>query len=154
MLCGADLLKGNIDEGLQGQLQIVDVDIELKKVPVKLSSIEVQQIIWLPLDVIHNVVEVLDHLVQPIQVGVLGQRGELVDGIKHADQLLASLGEEIKLVEDLRLIKVKRAGSRLTLQERTACCTLQHSLCVQRTDFVKSAAVKSDFRRTRSAQQK
>jgi len=101
MLCGADLLKGDVDEGLQGQLQIVDVDVELKKVPVKLSSVEVQQIIWLPLDVVHNVVEVLDHLVKPIQVGVLGQRGELVDGVKHADQLLAPLGEEVKLVEDL-----------------------------------------------------
>ena len=101
MLCGADLLKGNVDEGLQGQLQIMDVDVELQKVPVKLSFVEVQQIIRLPLDVIHNVVEVLDHLVQPIQVGVLGQRGELVDGVKHADQLLAPLGEEVKLVEDL-----------------------------------------------------
>jgi len=101
MLCGADLLKGNVDEGLQGQLQIMNVDVELKKVPVILSSIEVQQIIRLPLDVIHNVVEVFYHLVQPIQVGVLGQRGELVDGIKHADQLLAPLSEEVKLVEDL-----------------------------------------------------
>lgn len=101
MLSRANLFKGNIDEGLQRKLQVMDVDIELKKVPVKLCSVEVQQIIRLALYVIHNIVEVLDHLIKPIQVGVLSQRGELVDGVKHADQLLASLGEEVKFVEDL-----------------------------------------------------
>ena len=124
MLSGADLLKGGIDEGLQSKLQVMDVDIELKEVPVKLGSVEIQQVIGLALDVIHNVVEVLDHLVQPIQVSVLGQRRELVDGVEHADQLLAALGEEIKLVEDLGLIKVKWTGSRLTLcvEHRSLAC--------------------------------
>ena len=50
-------------------------------------------------------------------MGVLGQRGELMDGTEHADQLLAPLGEQIKLVEDLGLIKVKRACSGLTLPQ-------------------------------------
>lgn len=115
MLRRANLLEGCIDETLQGQLQVMYVDIELQEVPIKLSPVKIQEIIWLALDVIHDVVEVLDHLIQPIQVGVLGQGRELVDGAKHADQLLASLGEEIKLVEDLGLIKVKRTCSWLTL---------------------------------------
>lgn len=116
MLRRVNLLEGCIDEPLQCQLQVMYVDIELQEVSIKLSPVKVQEIIWLALDVIHNVVEVLDHLIQPIQVGVLGQRRELVDGAKHADQLLASLGEEIKFVKDLRLIEVKRTCSWLTLQ--------------------------------------
>ena len=115
MLRRANLLEGCIDETLQGQLQVMYVDIELQEVPIKLSPVKIQEIIWLALDVINDVVEVLDHLIQPIQVGVLGQGRELVDGAKHADQLLASLGEEIKLVEDLGLIKFKRTCSWLTL---------------------------------------
>lgn len=118
MLCRADLLEGCIDETLQCQLQVMYVDIELQEVPIKLSPVKVQEIIWLALDVIHNVVEVLDHLIQPIQVGVLGQGRELVDGAKHTDQLLAALSEKIKLVEDLGLIKIKRTCSWLTLQQR------------------------------------
>ena len=118
MLCRANLLEGCIDETLQCQLQVMYVDIELQEVPIKLSPVKVQEIIWLALDVIHNVVEVLDHLIQPIQVGVLGQGRELVDGAKHTDQLLAALSEKIKLVEDLGLIKIKRTCSWLTLQQR------------------------------------
>lgn len=121
MLSRADLLKRHIDESLQCELQIVDVNIELQEVSVKLGSVEVQQIIRLPLDIIHNVIEIFDHLVQPIQVGVLGQRGELMDGVKHADQLLAALSEKIKFVEDLGLIKVKGAGSGLTLHNTFSC---------------------------------
>ena len=117
MLCRADVLEGRIDEGLQSQLQIMDIHVELQKVPVELGLVEVQQIIGLALDVIHNVVEVLDHLVQPIKVGVLSQRGELMNGGEHADQLLAALGEEVKLVEDLGLIEVKGCSPWLSLQE-------------------------------------
>lgn len=116
MLRGADLLERCVNEALQCQLQVMYIDIELKEVAVELSPVVVQEIIRLALDVIHNVVEVLDHLIQPIQVGVLSQDRELVDGAKHADKLLAPLGEEIKLVEDLGLIKVKRTCSWLTLQ--------------------------------------
>lgn len=116
MLCGVDLLEGCIDEALQCQLQVMYIDIKLKEVAVKLSPVVVQEIVWLALDVIHNVIEVLDHLIQPIQVGVLSQDRELVDGAKHADKFLAPLGEEIKLVEDLGLIKVKGTCSWLTLQ--------------------------------------
>lgn len=101
MLSGADLIEGGVDEGLQGQLQIVDVHIELKEVSIKLGLVEVQQVIGLALDVIHDIVEVLDHLVQAIQVGVLSQRRELMDSGEHADQLLAALSEEVKLVENL-----------------------------------------------------
>ena len=101
MLSGADLIEGGVDEGLQSQLQIMDVHIELKEVSIKLGLVEVQQVIGLALDVIHNIVEVLDHLVQAIQVGVLSQRRELVDSGEHADQLLAALSEEVKLVENL-----------------------------------------------------
>lgn len=116
MLRGADLLERCVNEALQCQLQVMYIDIELKEVAVELSPVVVQEIIRLALDVVHNVVEVLDHLIQPIQVGVLSQDRELVDGAKHADKLLAPLGEEIKLVEDLGLIKVKRTCSWLTLQ--------------------------------------
>ena len=118
MLCGANLLEGRIDKSLQSQLQVMYVDIEFQEVPVKLSPVKVQEIIGLALDVIHNVIEVLDHLIQPIQVSVLGQGRELVDGAKHTDQLLASLGEKIKLVEDLGLIKVERTCSWLALPQK------------------------------------
>ena len=44
----------------------MNVDVELQEVAIKLGLVKVQQIIWLALDVIHNVVEVLDHLIQPV----------------------------------------------------------------------------------------
>lgn len=146
MLCRANLLEGGVDEALQCQLQIVYVDIELQEVPIKLGLVEVQKIIWLALDVIHNVVEVLDHLIQAIQMGVLGQGRELMNRAKHRDQLLAPLGEKIKLVKDLGFIKVKRTCSWLTLQtnelplttsNKTTCAALitHHWLAVHRARF-------------------
>ena len=88
----------------------MDVDVKLQDVPVVLVLVEVQQVIGLPLDVIHNVGEVLDHLVQPIDVGVLGQGAELVDGREHVEQLLAALDEKVKLAKNAALVKGEDAA--------------------------------------------
>lgn len=77
ILCGRNVLKRGVDEGLHAGLQCMDVDIELQKVPIKLIPRVVQQIIWLALDVIYNVVEVPKHLFQAIDVSVRLKGGEL-----------------------------------------------------------------------------
>lgn len=67
------------------------VDIKLQVVPIKLRLIVVQQVIWFSLHIIHNVVEALDHQVQPINVGMMCKSGELMYGGEHGGQLVKSL---------------------------------------------------------------
>eukprot|EP00951_Prasinocladus_malaysianus_P027986 scaffold253275_cov43-Prasinocladus_malaysianus.AAC.5 len=113
---GGDVLKGRVDEALQRHLEVVDVDVELEDVAVKLVSPKVEQVVGLALDVVHDVVERLDHLVQAVDVRVLRQAGELMDGGEHVDELPAPLGEEVELAEDRLLVKVKLATFRVLCQ--------------------------------------
>lgn len=95
---------------LQLKFQVVDVDVELEEVTIELVARKVQQVVGLALDVVDDVVQALDHLLQPLNVRVLLQSGELVNCREHVDELVQALGEEIKLEEDGGLVKVERLG--------------------------------------------
>mmetsp|Transcript_9079 Transcript_9079/g.24441 ORF Transcript_9079/g.24441 Transcript_9079/m.24441 type:complete len:205 (-) Transcript_9079:1100-1714(-) len=107
VLGGGDMLKAAVHKALELVLQLMDVDVELQEVTVKLVAEEVQQIILLALDCVDDLLQVLDHLIQPIDVGVLLEGAELVDGGEHVNELVEALGEQVCLEEDGLLVKVK-----------------------------------------------
>jgi hypothetical protein len=54
-----------VNTHLKLDLQIMDVDVEFKVVPVKVVACVVQQIIGLALHIIYNLIEGLDHTLKP-----------------------------------------------------------------------------------------
>lgn len=97
MVSGCDVVEGVVDKALQLDLKIMDVHIELQEITIKLVLEEIQQVIGLALHIINDVIQILDHLLKPLDVGVLLQRAELVDGGEHVNQLVQPLGEQVKL---------------------------------------------------------
>lgn len=83
MFGGSDVLERRVDEALEGNLKVMDVDVELQEIPVKLILGEVHQVVWLALDIVHNVVEIFCHLLQPLDMRVLCQQRKRVNRAKH-----------------------------------------------------------------------
>mmetsp|Transcript_14323 Transcript_14323/g.34907 ORF Transcript_14323/g.34907 Transcript_14323/m.34907 type:complete len:222 (+) Transcript_14323:3726-4391(+) len=85
VLRAGDVLERAVDEPLQRHLQVVDVDVELEEIAVELVLGVVQQIVGLALEVVGDFEKVLDHLLEAIDVRVLGEGGELVNRGEHVD---------------------------------------------------------------------
>lgn len=94
---------------LHCDLQVIHIHIEFQEIAVKSVVGKVKEIIWPPLDIIHNLLNTLDHATQTLNMGVLCQAAELVNGAEQLLQLAASTGKQLILPKNLGLIKGKCA---------------------------------------------
>ena len=153
LLSSSNGLESLVDKALQLDLQVVDIDVELEEVAVKLGrrgggywkfilmgsmcqtsdvgagphpciysnfsylvAVEVQQVIGLPLHIVDDLVQVLDHLLKALNVSVLLQRRKLVDSGEHLNQLVQALGKQVELHEDALFIEMELLAGRVLSQ--------------------------------------
>ena len=76
-------------EGLQSGLQIVNVNIEFEEVAIKDCYGRIQKVILLAAEVIHQALKAAHQGSQPLNVCVLSQRTELINGCEHCSNLPA-----------------------------------------------------------------
>mmetsp|Transcript_78731 Transcript_78731/g.197816 ORF Transcript_78731/g.197816 Transcript_78731/m.197816 type:complete len:335 (-) Transcript_78731:299-1303(-) len=101
-----DLLKGLVDELAQVVLQVLDPDVELHVVTIELVLLEVQEVVALRLEGHEDGLEGVHQGLHAVET-MLGERGELLNGLEHVDQFVDPTAEEVEATKNQRLAEVK-----------------------------------------------